>query len=555
MKRLLFVIFAFIGVFASCLPLIEPATMSDQFGTLDISKTITLAGDIVMVPGATVDGVDISTIGGASHAQGTDTTLGVQTADANWGGFDITNVGLVDGVDISASVHAQNTDWTLLNATGGVNLIHNGYIASDLRTDRWSLNDDNTFFGVDVAGGLGGLTGDMNTAYGTQSMYNITSGDANTAVGWRSQRGLTDGDFNTAIGEQSLTALTTGHGNTAVGVSTLASVTTTGYNTGVGADVLWNATSAYNTAMGAFAGAAVVDGGYNTYMGYDAGNDNVSGDNNVAVGAQAGHTNTGSGNVFLGYKAGEDSAAVSNTLYIDNSDDATPLIYGDFSTDKVTINEDLDVADDLTVTGTINTPGDAIIKTDGTSARDLTITTGAQKTILLSTPVYDDMQISMANVKTPASSAPTWTPYKGSEVPAFSKTATNVLYFSAQMPHSYDEGTNIEFHIHVAYPDNGAGNSVWYMTYSWANIDGAFPAASNSGNVIVASPATADYHDDPSIVASINGAGKTISSVLLCSISRLGGDGSDDYDNVIYLVSGDFHYQKDTIGSRQQLIK
>jgi len=96
----------------------------------------------------------------------------------------------------------------------------------------------------------------------------------------------------------------------------------------------------------------VVDGGYNTYLGYDAGNDNVSGNYNTAIGVHAGHTNTGSSNVFLGYKAGEDSAAVSNTLYIDNSDDATPLIYGDFSTDKVTINEDLTVADDLVVGGT-----------------------------------------------------------------------------------------------------------------------------------------------------------------------------------------------------------
>lgn len=374
MKRYLVVLLLFTVVFSSCLPLIEPATMSDQSGTLDISKTITLAGDIVMVPGATVDGVDISTIGGASHIQGADTTLGIQTADANWGGFGITNVGLVDGVDISASVHAQNTDWTLLNATGGVNLIHNGYIASDMRTDRWSLNDDNTFFGVDVAGGLGGLTGDMNTAYGTQAMYSITSGDANTAVGWRSQRGLTDGDFNTAIGEQSLTALTTGHGNTAVGVSTLASVTTTGYNTGVGADVLWNATSAYNTAMGAFAGAAVVDGGYNTYVGYDAGKDNVSGDNNVAIGAHAGHTNTGSGNVFLGYKAGEDSGATSNTLYIDNSDDATPLIYGDFSTDDITINGDLNVTGIYSQGGTAGVTGVYTFYTGGASGTVKTMT-------------------------------------------------------------------------------------------------------------------------------------------------------------------------------------
>jgi hypothetical protein len=333
-----------------------------------------------------MESIDLPAVAGSSHAQNTDTSQGIQAADLNMGGNDITNVGLVDGVDVSAiagGLHAQNTDWTLLDSTGGAALIDDGVLVGDLRTDRWSANDDNTFLGVDVTGGVGVVTGDMNTAYGTQTMYGLTSGDANTAVGWRSQRGLTEGDFNTAIGDQTLTALTTGHGNTAMGASTLASVTTTGYNTGVGADVLWNATSGYNTGVGAFAGAAVVDGGYNTYIGYDAGNDNVSGDNNVAIGAQAGHTNTGSGNVFLGYKAGEDSAAVSNTLYIDNSDDATPLIYGDFATDMVTINEDLTVADDAEIVGTLNLSGDAIIKTDKTSARDLTIATGATKTIKL----------------------------------------------------------------------------------------------------------------------------------------------------------------------------
>jgi len=368
MKWLLFILFVFIGVFVSCLPLIEPATMSDQSGNLDISKSITLP------PGATVDGVDISTLAGTSHVQGTDTTLGIQTADANWGGFDITNVGLVDGVDISASVHAQNTDWTLKDSAGGANLIHNGVLVGDLRTDRWLLSDRNTLFGVDVTGGAGVLSGTMNTAYGNETMYDITSGASNTAVGWRSQKALTEGDFNTAIGDQSLTSVTTGTGNTAVGVSTLASVTTTGYNTAVGTDVLWNATSGYNTGMGAFAGASVVDGDNNVYVGYDAGNDNVSGDNNVAIGAQAGHTNTGSGNVFLGYKAGGDSGAVSNTLYIDNSDDATPLIYGDFSTDDITINGDLNVTGTYSQNGTVGVTGVYTFYTGGASGMVKTMT-------------------------------------------------------------------------------------------------------------------------------------------------------------------------------------
>lgn len=188
-----------------------------------------------------------------------------------------------------------------------------------------------------------------------------------------------------------------------------------------------------------------------------------------------------------------------------------------------------------------------VIDSDG---QDLYVECTGNHTLVLSEPVYDDLSIAMSQARTPASLAPVWTPYQGCQVPAFSDSQVNVLYFSAQLPHTYAEGTDIEFHIHIAYPDNGGGNSVWYFTYSWADYNDTFPAPSNSGQVIVASPATTDYHQKAEIIASIDGTGKTISSVLLCSIQRTGTHISDDYANVIYLVSGDFHYQIDTIGSR-----
>jgi hypothetical protein len=162
---------------------------------------------------------------------------------------------------------------------------------------------------------------------------------------------------------------------------------------------------------------------------------------------------------------------------------------------------------------------------------------------------WDDLSIAMANAKVPAANAPTWRDYKQSQVPAFSATQVNVLYFSAQLPHSYKEGSNLEFHIHVAYPDAVAGNSVWYFSYSWANDGVAFPVASST-TVTKSSIGIVDGHQRMQIVANIDGTGKKISSVLLCSIQRLGNSGDDNYGNEIYLVSGDFHYQVDSLGSR-----
>lgn len=167
--------------------------------------------------------------------------------------------------------------------------------------------------------------------------------------------------------------------------------------------------------------------------------------------------------------------------------------------------------------------------------------------------VFNDLVVNLSNVKAPAANPPTYTAYKGSEVPAFSAADPNVLYFSVQMPHWWKEGTDLKFHIHVAYPNANAGNSVWQLTYSWANIDAVLPAPTTVSATVAASGVTDKHviHD----IATISGAGQTISSVLLCSISRLGNNASDTYASVIYGLNADFHIEMDTLGSRQEIVK
>lgn len=97
-------------------------------------------------------------------------------------------------------------------------------------------------------------------------------------------------------------------------------------------------TSFYDTFIGSYAGYYTTSGSYNTFLGTGAGILNTTGNNNTSVGFLAGYGNaTGTGNVNLGYYAGF-SETGSNKLYIDNSSGAIPLIYGDFTTNKVGIN-------------------------------------------------------------------------------------------------------------------------------------------------------------------------------------------------------------------------
>ena len=123
------------------------------------------------------------------------------------------------------------------------------------------------------------------------------------------------------------------------------------YNTAVGyyaggTDIT---TGDSNTILGSESGKNIRTGNYNTAIGADSVLNLDNGSNNTAIGYKAGSTNvTGSGNIFIGYEAGPTSGSVSNKLFISNVSDDTPLIYGDFSNNRVTIY------DNLVITGTFS---------------------------------------------------------------------------------------------------------------------------------------------------------------------------------------------------------
>jgi len=181
------------------------------------------------------------------------------------------------------------------------------------------------------------------------------TGAANTGVGWAALNLVSAGLNNTGVGYHALASVTTGDYNTAVGMNALEK-TTGNNNTGLGYRAGQNIVGGINnTFVGGEAGASIVSTSNNTAVGYDALPvstssvastaigmrslwKNTSGSFNTALGAGAGENNvSGASNVFLGYQAGYNETG-SNKLYISNSNTATPLIHGDFSTDVLTIN-------------------------------------------------------------------------------------------------------------------------------------------------------------------------------------------------------------------------
>ena len=123
-------------------------------------------------------------------------------------------------------------------------------------------------------------------------------------------------------------------------------------------------TDASSIFLGSGAGANDNGSNQNTAIGIGALNANTIGNNNTASGYKAGANSTGSGNIFLGANAGYNETG-DNKLYIANSDDSTPLIYGDFTTDLLRVNGDLKVSSTIKIEG--GSPGAGKVLTSDAS--------------------------------------------------------------------------------------------------------------------------------------------------------------------------------------------
>jgi len=188
-----------------------------------------------------------------------------------------------------------------------------------------------------------------NVGDGYAVLDSLTTGEHNTAGGYMSLTSVTSGSSNTGGGSKSLYSMVTGSSNTALGANAMEYNTSGSRNVAIGDDTLLGSsgstTSSDNTAVGSRSMYSNTTGSYNASLGTSSLQSITTGSNNTSLGYQSGYSNTtGSGNVFIGYQAGYNETG-SNKLYIDNSSTSSPLIYGDFDTNSLTINGSLNVQD------------------------------------------------------------------------------------------------------------------------------------------------------------------------------------------------------------------
>ena len=135
----------------------------------------------------------------------------------------------------------------------------------------------------------------------------------------------------------------------------------------------------------------------------------------------------------------------------------------------------------------------------------------------------------------------------------FDAGADETVTFAIQLPHSYKEGTDLEVHIHWSPTSTNTGNVAWLFEYTAIAIDGTFSAVDTT-SAIQAGSGTAYAHQVAEFAAVISGIGLTISSMIMCALTR-DVDYDDDYSGEAAFLEFDLHYQMDSLGSRWEDLK
>jgi hypothetical protein len=252
----------------------------------------------------------------------------------------------------SAGLLIYDTDLKSLMTYDGMNWVALRMVMSDTDNDtkiQVEESADEDMIRMDVGGVEVMTLGKTSNGF---PRLNLPNGNENIIIGNFAGNSITTGYNNILIGRDAGKFGAAFNRNVFIGYDAGESNLTGIGNVFIGQEAGDKANSNYNTFVGAWSGLLTTTGGDNTFIGQDAGILNTTGSSNTFIGKQAGYSNsTGSSNVFIGREAGY-SETGSNKLYIDNSNTASPLIYGEFDNDRIGINR-------VATTNTLEVGGEA----------------------------------------------------------------------------------------------------------------------------------------------------------------------------------------------------
>lgn len=134
---------------------------------------------------------------------------------------------------------------------------------------------------------------------------------------------------------------------------------------------------------------------------------------------------------------------------------------------------------------------------------------------------------------------------------AFDKNTEEEVYFELQLPHGRVPKSNLRPHVHWAPTSAAAGNVVFGLEYTAANVGDVFPDTTIITSEVDPAAGVAKTHQIAGF-DEINGVGVTDSAVFLCRVFRDATNADDTYGADVVILSLDFHVLMRGLGSDEE---
>ena len=229
--------------------------------------------------------------------------------------------------------------------------------------------------------------------------------------------------------------------------------------------------------------------------------------------------------------------------------DAAKLAFLDVSSSiNTSLSDKLSLTLGGTVTGAVNFRG---VTKFGTAANYTQFDANGHQTMEGDATVFEDLVVPLTTAKLGSTNKPDFD-YTSLGYVFDENDVTETLSFIVQLPHAWKEGSTIYPHLHCK---KYATDPAFVLTYAWFNVGDAVadPATVHNIDTVLYGTDTGDHCImTVSGNTGISGAGKTISSILVCKLHRVA-NSTPNEDVLVYQL--DFHYQKNSLGSNTEYTK
>lgn len=191
--------------------------------------------------------------------------------------------------------------------------------------------------------------------------------------------------------------------------------------------------------------------------------------------------------------------------------------------------------------------GSAYIKVDTTSPSDLHLITGAAKTVVYDTSVYDDLNFDPVRSGGPVATRPDEITINNVFYSEFTSANSQLCGSSAEIPHKYKLGTNINPHAHIFLKsgESVGTTGVTFTVYWELRVQTGTTSGSVTLSATSAQLGTTAGANNLHIYGTAFAGPSALEGQLSLTLARTGGDAGD-----IIVTTYGIHYEIDTPGSR-----